>query len=269
MASVKLPWERLWALMWSLIPSPLTDGRLLVLLDDTIRAKTAKHIYACQTTFDHAAKTIQTRYPWAQTIVTVGLLKKIHERWCCLPLAFACYLRQKTVAAGYAGPRRQTMVFRTKFEQAVSLIDRVARAFSPAKILVITDSWLENNGLLKPLRSHLGACADILSRVRVNGVLYAIPESDPSRPGRPRKYGSRLGSVADMAEALQAQAELYTLHVHSGLREVMAVDRVVMLKTLRCRVRVVWVYHKRQRALAVGERCCEPSVFVRKIQHLE
>jgi len=138
------------------------------------------------------------------------------------------------------------MVFRTKFQQAVNLIDRVARAFSPAKILVITDTWFGNNGLLKPLRSQLGACADILSRLRVNCVLYAIPESHPPRPGRPRKYGSRLGSVADMAQALQAQAKLYTLHVYSGLREVMAVDRVVMLKTLRCRVRVVWVYRKRQ-----------------------
>jgi len=38
----------------------------------------------------------------------------------------------------------------------------------------------------------------------------------------------------------------YTLHVYGGLREVMAVDRIVMLKTLRCRVRVVWVYRKSQ-----------------------
>jgi len=233
------------------IPSPLTDGRLLVLLHDLISARTGKHIYACQTTFDHAAKTNQARYPWAQTIVTVGLLKKIHERWCCLPLAFAFYLRQKTVAAVYVGPRRQKMMSLTKFEQAVSLIDRVALALSPAKILVIPDSWFGNNGLLKPLRSQLGACADVLSRLRVNCVLYPIPEFHPSRPGRPRKYGSRLRSVADMAEALQAQAKLYTLHVYSGLREVMAVDRVVTLKTLRCRVRVVWVYRKRQWAALV------------------
>jgi hypothetical protein len=246
MASVKLPWERLWALLWSLIPNPLTDGRLLLSVDDSINPKTGKLIYACQTTFDHAAKANQTRYPWAQTIVTVGLLKKIHERWCCLRLAFALYLRQKTVATGYVGPGRQKMVFRTKFEQAVSLIDRIAHAFSSVKILVITDSWFGNHGLLKPLRSQFGARADMLSRLRVNRALYAIPESEPSRPGRPRKYGSRLGSVADMAHALQAQAKPYTLHLYSGLREVLAIDRVVMLKTLRCRARVVWVYRKRQ-----------------------
>jgi hypothetical protein len=246
MASVKLPWERLWALLWSLIPSPLIDGRLLVVLDDSINPKTGKHIYACQTTFDHAAKANQTRYPWAQTIVTVGLLKKIHERWCCLPLAFAYYLREKTVTGGYVGPRRQKMLFRTKFEQAVNLIDRVARAFSSAKILVITDSWFGNNGLLKPLRSQLGARAEMLSRLRVNCALYEIPESHSRRPGRPRKYGRSLGSAAAMADALRAHAKPYTLHVYSGLREVIAVDRIVMLKSLRCRARVVWVFRKRQ-----------------------
>jgi len=43
------------------------------------------------------SKTNQTRYPWAQTIVTVGLLKQIHGRWSCLPLAFAFYLRRATL----------------------------------------------------------------------------------------------------------------------------------------------------------------------------
>jgi hypothetical protein len=246
MASVKLPWDRLWPLLWSMIPSPMTDGRLLLLLDDSINAKTGKRIFGCQTTFDHAAKTNQTRYPWAQTIVTVGLLKKIHERWCCLPLAFAFYLRQITVEAGCIATRGQKAVFRTKFEQAVILIDRLARVFSSAKVLVIADSWFGNNGLLKPLRLQLGARADLLSRLRVNCALYATPEPSPSQPGRPRKYGARLSNVAEMAASLREQALEYTLHVYGGLREVMAVDRIVMLKTLRCCVRVVWVYRKSQ-----------------------
>jgi hypothetical protein len=89
MASVKLPWERLWNLLWRRISNPLSDERLLLALDDCINPKTGKHIFACQRTFDHAAKTNQTRDPWAQTILTVGLLKKIHGRWACSPLAFA------------------------------------------------------------------------------------------------------------------------------------------------------------------------------------
>ena len=56
-------------------------------------------VFGCQTTFDHAAKANQSRYPWAQTIVTVVLLKVIHGRWSGVPLAFAFSLRRITLRA--------------------------------------------------------------------------------------------------------------------------------------------------------------------------
>jgi hypothetical protein len=84
MASVKLRWKEVWEVLWRAIPDPLTDGRLLLALDDSINPKTGRKVFACQATFDHAAKTNQSQYPWAQTIVTVGLLKVIHGRWSCL-----------------------------------------------------------------------------------------------------------------------------------------------------------------------------------------
>ena len=111
MASVKLPWARMWEILWRAIPSPLCDGRLLVGLDDSINPKTGKKIFACQRTFDHAAKTNQTRWPWAQTLVTVGLLKRIHGRWSCLPLAFAFYLRRKSLRSACIRVRGKAVVF--------------------------------------------------------------------------------------------------------------------------------------------------------------
>jgi hypothetical protein len=246
MASVKLPRERMWEILWRAIPSPLTDRRLLVGLDDSINPKTGKKIFACQATFDHAAKTNQTRWPWAQTIVTVGLLKRIHGRWSCLPLAFAFYLRRKSLQAGCVRVRGKAVVFRSKFEQAVELIGRLAGVFADVPILVVADSWFGNNGLLKPLRKRLGESVNLLSRLRVNAALYAIPEPAVGRPGRPRKYGKRLGNAADLAAAMREQAKAYTVHVYGALREVVAAERIVMLKTLRCRVRVVWVYRKSQ-----------------------
>jgi hypothetical protein len=101
-------------------------------------------------------------------------------------------------------------------------------------------------GAFKPLRERLGGRADLLSRLRSNAVLYAIPETVAGRPGRPRKYGKRLGSAADVAAALREQAKVYTVHVYGALREVLAAERIVTLKTLRCRARVVWVYRKSQ-----------------------
>ena len=244
MASVKLPWARVWAVLWRAIPDPLTAGRLLLVLDDPINPKTGTKVFACQTCFDHAAKTNQSRFPWAQTIVTVGLLKVIHGRWCCLPLAFAFYLRQATLALRCVRVRGRAVVFQTKFTQAVGLIQSLAGVFPRVPILVITDSWFGNNGLLKPLRRAVGARAQLLSRVRVNAVLHDLPVATPGRPGRPRKYGERLGSVKALAPALRAAAPTYALNLYGRVRDVIATERVVMLKTWRCQVRVVWIFRR-------------------------
>jgi hypothetical protein len=246
MASVKLPWARVWAVLWRAIPDPLTDGRLLLVLDDSINPKTGTKVFACQRSFDHAAKTNQSRFPWAQTIVTVGLLKVIHGRWCCLPLAFAFYLRKATLALRSVRIRGRALTFESKFTQAVRLIRSLAGVFPRAPILVVTDSWFGNNGLLKPLRRALGSRAHLLSRLRVNAVLHDLPVAVPGRAGRPRKYGARLGSVKAMQTALRATARTYSLNLYGQVREVVAAEQVVMLKTLRCRVRVVWVYRRTQ-----------------------
>jgi hypothetical protein len=156
MASPKLPWDRLWVLLWRSIPEPLTDGRLLLALDDSLNPKTGKKIFACEHSFDHAAKTNQNRYPWAQTLVMVGLLRVIHGRWACLPLAFAFYPRAVTAQRERRTVGGARPVFATKFAQAVDRIARVAAVFAEAPVLVITDSWFGNNGLWRPLRVALG-----------------------------------------------------------------------------------------------------------------
>jgi hypothetical protein len=246
MASVKLRWAGVWEVLWRAIPNPLTDGRLLLALDDSINPKTGRKVFACQTTFDHAAKTNQSQYPWAQTIVTVGLLKQIHGRWSCLPLAFAFYFRLQTLAARCIRVRGEAVVFQTKFAQAVRLISDLAQVFPNTPILVAADSWFGNKGLLQPLRAALGPRAHLLTRLRVNAALYALPTPTPGASGRPRKYGARLGNAAQLAATLRGEARAYTLNLYGGVREVMAVERLVMLKTLHCPVRVVWVFRKTQ-----------------------
>ena len=246
MASVKLPWDAFWETLWRAIPDPLVDGRLLLALDDSINPKTGREIFACQRTFDHAAKTNQTRWPWAQTIVTLGLLRPIHGRWCCVPLAFSFYLRRASLREGCVRLRGKAVCFADKLTQAAGLVAGVARWFAQAPVLVVCDSWFGNNGLFKPLREALGERVHVLSRLRVNAALYASATPTPGKAGRPRKYGARLGNAADLAERMRARAKRYTLHVYGGLREVLAAEQVVMLKTLRCPVRVVWVYRKTQ-----------------------
>ena len=80
MASSTIPWQRLWQVIWSLIPEPLVDGRLLVALDDSINNKSGRKIFGCGFFHDHTAKLNQPSYPWSQNIVSIGLLKMIKAR---------------------------------------------------------------------------------------------------------------------------------------------------------------------------------------------
>ena len=80
MASPKIPWERLWETLREATPPPLTEGRLLLALDDCINPKVGKKIFSCHRFFDHAAKQNQSPFPWAQNIVAVGLLATIKGR---------------------------------------------------------------------------------------------------------------------------------------------------------------------------------------------
>jgi hypothetical protein len=244
MASPKMPWQRIWHYLWERIPEPFTDNRLLLALDDSINPKTGKKIFACQRFFDHAAKDNQARYPWSQNIVTVGLLKSIRGRWCCLPLAFRFYFLKKTLAQATVRMGAEEIAFRTKFEQAVEMIAELAQAFTQHPIVIVTDSWFGNNGLFKPVRAAVGDRVHLLSRLRCNAVLYAQPDpgKGKKRPGCPRKYGPRLGKVTEWVDYARQHARLCRVALYGKSREVMAYDRIVLLKTLRREVRVVWVF---------------------------
>ena len=103
MASTKIPWKGLWSRLWHMIPEPETKNRLVIALDDFINPKTGKKIFGCAKVFDHAAKQNQSKYPWAQNIVSIGLLKMIKGRWACLPLNHRYYHLKKADCYAHAG----------------------------------------------------------------------------------------------------------------------------------------------------------------------
>ena len=244
MASPTLPWVRLWRSLWSRIPDPVVDGRLLVALDDSLNNKTGRKIFGCGFFHDHTSKPNQSRHPWSQNIVTIGLLKKVKGRWSCLPLAFRFYLLYKDIRKPSVTTQKsgKTVRFQTKMAQAVEMLRQVAAHFVDVPVLVVTDSWFGNAGLHRPLQNapfHF----EILSRLRSNVILYDRPtRSQTAQPGRPRKYGARLGSVTTEALWHRQEARPAPVFLYGKRREVWAYERVVMLKSLRCPVRVVWVF---------------------------
>ena len=249
MASNKLPWDKLWRTLWSMIPNPLSDGRLLIALDDCINPKTGRKIFGCSNIFDHAAKTNQSKYPWAQNVVLVGLLKRIKGRWACIPLAHRFYLPKKAIEAKLDNMKvsGKEPLFQTKLDQAAEMLVQLAHHFDGVRMTAICDSWFGNNGLFKPLRKHLGDLVHLLSRLRSNTVLYSLPLNGTSKKrGRPRKYGTRLGSCTEMAVRFISHASTHRVFLYGKYRDVNAFSKTVMLKTLKCPVRVVWVFRKTQ-----------------------
>ena len=246
MGSPKIPWTQLWTCLWKLIPDPLTDGNLIVALDDYINPKTGKRIFGCHKFFDHAAKQNQSKYPWSQNIVAIGLLKIVKGRWACLPLAYRLYHLKKDLEKKRLRIGKRKVKFQTKFEQAASMLVDISKVFG-APIINVTDSWFGNNGLWKPLRERLGSRFHLISRLRSNINLYDLPvEQQKRRCGRPRKYGKKLGNASSLASRHKRLAKEYCVNLYGRIRTVIAYERVVMLKTLKCPVRVVWVYRQKQ-----------------------
>lgn len=246
MASSKIPWARLWKTTREAIPAAFTQGWLLVAFDDYINPKTGKKIFGCHRFFDHAAKQNQSKYPWAQNIVSAGLLAKIKGRWACLPLAARFYHPKNAAEKGDIRVGKDRVNFQTKLEQAAQMIIELYHAYK-IPVLVVADSWFGNNGLWAPVHKQLGTSFQLISRLRCSNNLFDLPEPrEKKKRGRPKKYGIFLGNVSELAAQYQDQAQSYQVDLYGCLREVLAFDRVFMLKTLKCPVRVVWIYRKTQ-----------------------
>jgi hypothetical protein len=247
MASPKIPWQRLWECLWKLIPEPLTNGRLILVLDDYMNPKTGKKIFACAKVFDHAAKQNQSKYPWAQNVVMVGLLKIVKGRWACLPMSYQFYYLKKNMEAVKQTLKNPDLQFKTKIDQAIMMVIHIVKVFQHATILLVTDSWFGNASLYRPLRRKLGQGVHVLSRLRCNNTLFDLPDAlDRKSPGRPKKYGEKMGDAASLASTYLPLAKEYELNLYGRTRTVLAFDRIVMVKTLKTKVRVVWVYRKTQ-----------------------
>jgi len=244
-ASPKIPWDRLWSRIWQMIPQPETNGRLIVALDDYLNPKTGKKIFACAKMFDHAAKQNQSRYPWAQNVVAISLLKVIKGRWACLPLSQRYYFCKDDINRNQPTFKGKEIAFQNKHQQAVEMLAAFAGEFPRQCILVVADSWFGNQGLWKPLRKELGTRAQLLSRLRANNNLYALPDSPPiQRVGRPSKYGHHLGTATSLAKANKDRAQEMAVNLYGRKQTVLAYRQTVMQKTLKCRIQVVWVYRR-------------------------
>ena len=250
MGSPRLPWERLWRVMWGLIPDPTVAGRLFIALDDSINPKSGRSIFGCGFFHNHATKGNESSYPWSQCIVVIGLLKQVKSRWVCIPLDFRFYFMMKDILAKSDNAKRKSEVvtFESKLGQAATMLKGVFD-FYRVPVLVVADSWFGNNGLWSRLGKGRGSDFHLLSRLRTNLTLYGFPSAPAvmngqKKRGRHKKYGERLGSVDAYAATIRERAESLWAFLYGKKREISVYSEIIMLKTLKCPVRVVWVFRK-------------------------
>ena len=144
-----------------------------------------------------------------------------------------------------AKKKGKVLSFESKMQQAATMIKEVRNYFQQS-VLIVTDSWFGNNGLWLRLNRGETGCFYLLSRMRTNITLYDFALASTGKPkvGRPRKYGERLGSVNDCATKWKEKAQTYTVFLYGKKREVQTYSQTVMLKTMKCPMRVVWCYRR-------------------------
>lgn len=124
---------------------------------------------------------------------------------------------QKDILAESVNVRSKGKVvsFKSKMEQAAEMIKQV-QAYYQKPVLAVTDSWFGNNGLWGPLAQGGGGKYHLLSRMRTNNSLYGCRSVGQGKKGRgrPRKYGNRLGSVAECAAKWRTLTKSYTVFLY-------------------------------------------------------
>ena len=136
--------------------------------------------------------------------------------------------------------------FQDKMEQVSTMVKEVHNHYG-LSVLTVTDSWFGNDGLWSKLDRGSDGHYHLLSRMRSNNVLYDFPVTfgdEKREKGRPRKYGNRFGSVDECAARYKDRAIEFNVNLYGKARTVSAYTQLVMLKTMKCRVRVVWVFRK-------------------------
>ena len=114
-----------------------------------------------------------------------------------LPLLSRLYVRQVDIASL---KERYDWEFRTKHQLALDLLRHVIRTLralgSKAGFIVVFDGAYAARELV---RSLIAEGAVVVTRLRRDAKLFDIPENEPGKRGRPRKYGKNRISLIELA----------------------------------------------------------------------
>lgn len=168
-------------------------SRLLIAVDDTLMKRLGRRIHG---TFWHHDATSNSRsgsVAWGNNWIVAGICVNLPflERTVCLPVLFRLWRprRLEYVKHGKPDPGRPG-----KVTLAREMTGLLAARLPDRTIDVVGDSAYIS-GAWRGGSSQI----TITSRLRVNATIYAPAPPRTGKRGRPRKWGKRLGSLAQIA----------------------------------------------------------------------
>lgn len=177
---------------------PILSGmdRLVFGIDDTPTPRYGPHVQGAGVHHNPTPGPAGGPFVYGHVWVVLGLLAT-HPLWgvIALPLLARLYVRKKDLSA-IDEPHRP--VFATKLELAVELV-RWAKCwlgFLGKPVWVVADGAYAKAAFLKPL---IAWGVVVVSRLRKDCALWAVPTPRPGKPGRPRKYGTQRIALAKRA----------------------------------------------------------------------
>ncbi len=164
-----------------------------VAIDDTLLQRWGRKVYGCFYHHDATANSEKAAVAWGNNWVVVGICVRLAmlERTVCLPVLFRLWQprRPEYAKADKPDPERPG-----KPVMGRELIDLLAARLPGRRIHVVGDAAYATEAW-----RGLPATVTVTSRLRSNAAIYAPAPEPTGKRGRPRKWGQRLGKLAQIA----------------------------------------------------------------------
>lgn len=183
---------------------------LVFALDDTLVPKYGRKIHGRSTHYDHCAKVNRPQYIQGLNWVVMALVHYVSpfHKWIALPFLSQLYITRDKLG--------ESQEFKTRIQIAQDMVASLKRTL-PNPLTLVTDALFATRGLI---RCCFREGVTFISRLQCNAALFlpAPPRKRKAR-GRPKKYGSRLPSLARLAQSSKG-FRTYSLVLYGKTRDV-------------------------------------------------
>ena len=164
-----------------------------VAIDDTLLQRWGRKVYGCFYHHDATANSEKTAVAWGNNWVVVGICVTLPflERTVCLPVLFRLWRPRRGEYAKIDKPDPERP---GKPAMARQMIDLLAARLPGRRIDVVGDAAYATEAW-----RGLPGRVTVTSRLRANAAIYQPAPERTGKRGRPRKWGRRLGKLAEIA----------------------------------------------------------------------